>query len=370
MAQTAAKPVKHKRISAELMDAIREGAYRPGDRLPTERELSEQYGVHRMTVRQATATLVRAGLVERRRPLGIFVRESLSAEGGVRHLNLICIGHASAHADAFIEQGVSVCAEAGYQPRVVRVFPGGEHAAVEAVRGPDASIVIGASVSGRDELGQAMRAASERVVLLGCRLDHMGVASIVGDDELGLRTACDYLHEKGHPQIGLITSLHEDDNVQLELQINLWRRAMAADSRGRESIDAHVIRLGEIGVGGPAMAACNAVQAYCKRQRRRATAFIALSEEAATGAIAGFHRAGLSVPRDVSLLAYATTVRGTLTVPALTGIDVGLERHLRQAIDFLEAGTDSPLASDAADAEKMLMIRPELVERESVASRD
>ncbi|MEM8494059.1 MAG: GntR family transcriptional regulator [Planctomycetota bacterium] len=370
MASTAARPVKHERISAELIEAIRDGKYRPGDRLPTERELSEQYGVHRMTIRQATATLVRAGLVVKRRPLGIFVRDTLSAEVGVRHLNLICIGHASAHADAFIEHGVSACTQAGYQPRVVRVFPGGEHAAVEAVRGPDASVVIGASVSGRDELGQALRSASERVVLLGCRLDHMGVMSIVGDDELGLRTACDYLHDMGHSQIGLITSLHEDDNAQLELQINLWRRAMAADGGTKRSIDTHIVRLGEIGVGGPAMAACNAVQDYCKRQRRKATAFIALSEEAATGALAGFYRCGFSVPTDVSLLAYATTARGALTVPGLTGIDVGLRRHLQQAIDLLEGGDSSPLSADAANADKLVMIRPELIERESVEARD
>ncbi len=374
MASMTARPVKHEKISAELIDAIRDGTYRPGDRLPTERELSEQYGVHRMTIRQATATLVRAGLVVKRRPLGIFVRETLDAEVGVHHLNLICIGHASAHADAFIEHGVSVCREAEFQPRIVRVFPGGEHSAVEAVRGPDPSILIGAHVLGREELGQAMRQASERVVLLGARLDHLGVVSIVGDDELGLRTAVDFLHERGHDQIGLITSLHEDDNPTLELQVHLWRRAMATDAVGTRAADQHVIRLGEIGVGGAAMAACDAVQAYCRKQRRKATAFIALSEEAALGALAGFHRAGLEVPKDVSLLSYATTSRGALSVPALTGIDVGIERHLAQAVALLRASLDpdddtSPLRPDAANNEKLVVIRPELVERESVARR-
>ena len=45
----------------------------PGDRLPSERELSLRWGVARMTVRHATDALVAEGLVERRQGSGTFV---------------------------------------------------------------------------------------------------------------------------------------------------------------------------------------------------------------------------------------------------------------------------------------------------------
>ncbi|MDI6823660.1 MAG: GntR family transcriptional regulator [Bacillota bacterium] len=57
-----------------LREEIEGGAYRPGDLLPSERELCARYGVSRITVRQAVLDLVREGLLERRRGKGTFVR--------------------------------------------------------------------------------------------------------------------------------------------------------------------------------------------------------------------------------------------------------------------------------------------------------
>ena len=61
---------------AELIrESILAGNLRPGDRLPGERELSEQAGISRMTARQALSYLVREGLVTVRPGVGTFVAE-------------------------------------------------------------------------------------------------------------------------------------------------------------------------------------------------------------------------------------------------------------------------------------------------------
>ncbi len=57
---------------------------RPGDRLPSERELSTRWGVARMTVRHAMDTLVAEGLVVRRQGSGTYV----AAQPMVRFLGL------------------------------------------------------------------------------------------------------------------------------------------------------------------------------------------------------------------------------------------------------------------------------------------
>lgn len=62
-----------RRIRADLEQAIREGAFKPGERLPTEAELTARYGCSRMTVSKAVSALAAAGLVTRNRRAGTVV---------------------------------------------------------------------------------------------------------------------------------------------------------------------------------------------------------------------------------------------------------------------------------------------------------
>lgn len=60
-------------IARALREEIAEGRYGPGDKLPTEAQLSERHGVNRHTVRHAIAALVDEGVVRTRRGAGAFV---------------------------------------------------------------------------------------------------------------------------------------------------------------------------------------------------------------------------------------------------------------------------------------------------------
>src|SRR5688572_956332 len=63
----AFSPIKPTRASSDVISQIRSailaGRFRPGDRLPTERELAQQFGVSRVTVRDALRALEAAGLI-------------------------------------------------------------------------------------------------------------------------------------------------------------------------------------------------------------------------------------------------------------------------------------------------------------------
>ncbi|MFE3060899.1 GntR family transcriptional regulator, partial [Nocardia sp. NPDC059236] len=74
-ADNQAREVKFRRIAGDLRRAIRGGEYAPGDRIPGENALMAEYGVARMTARQALGVLVDEGLTEPRKGKGVFVRD-------------------------------------------------------------------------------------------------------------------------------------------------------------------------------------------------------------------------------------------------------------------------------------------------------
>lgn len=73
------KPIKRDRVSKQIeqqiLALIREGKLAVGDRLPSERELSEMFDVSRASVREAMRSLERVGVIDARQGGGTFVRE-------------------------------------------------------------------------------------------------------------------------------------------------------------------------------------------------------------------------------------------------------------------------------------------------------
>lgn len=62
-------------IADTLAADLARGAYRPGDRLPSEAELALRFGVNRHTLRRALARLTAEGLLFPRRGAGVFVAD-------------------------------------------------------------------------------------------------------------------------------------------------------------------------------------------------------------------------------------------------------------------------------------------------------
>lgn len=65
--------LKHRRISQWIITSINNGHFKPGDKLPSEHALAEQFDTSRQTVRHATEELVQRGLLERQRGSGTYV---------------------------------------------------------------------------------------------------------------------------------------------------------------------------------------------------------------------------------------------------------------------------------------------------------
>jgi GntR family transcriptional repressor for pyruvate dehydrogenase complex len=78
-----AKEPLFERVAAALTDYIETHGLQPGDKLMSERELANQLGVARSSVREAVATLRTRGVVEARHGEGIFLRARPSLEEAI-----------------------------------------------------------------------------------------------------------------------------------------------------------------------------------------------------------------------------------------------------------------------------------------------
>jgi len=74
----------YEQIYLLLRNKISDGQLRPGDLLPSEPELVEQYQVSRATVRQALEELASDGLIQRKQGLGTFVSPPKVEQGLLR----------------------------------------------------------------------------------------------------------------------------------------------------------------------------------------------------------------------------------------------------------------------------------------------
>jgi DNA-binding FadR family transcriptional regulator len=79
--QAVATQRLYEQVAGQVTDLVARGEFKPGDRLPPERDLARALGVSRPTVREAMIALEIAGLVEVRVGAGAFVTDKAKQNG-------------------------------------------------------------------------------------------------------------------------------------------------------------------------------------------------------------------------------------------------------------------------------------------------
>jgi GntR family transcriptional regulator, hexuronate regulon transcriptional repressor len=78
----------YRQVADSVMASIKSGDYKPGSRLPSERDLAAAYKVSRPTVREAMIALEIRGLVESRHGSGIYITEHPPTQMGADDLDI------------------------------------------------------------------------------------------------------------------------------------------------------------------------------------------------------------------------------------------------------------------------------------------
>ena len=189
------------------------------------------------------------------------------------------------------------------------------------------------------------------VVLINAAMDAMPFARVCCDDRIAAWQAVNHLSALGHQRIGIL--LGPLDHVPSELKL-----AGATDwaEQFNRPIDPALITHSQYSIeSGQASAA--------KLLAAGATAIMCASDMLALGAIRAVKKAGMSVPRDVSVVGYDDSALMNSTEPPLTTVRQPIEPMGRAAVDLL-----ARLIDGQHPPVEELLFEPELVVRGSTAS--
>ena len=190
-------------------------------------------------------------------------------------------------------------------------------------------------------------------------IDHHGIPhanTVTLDRAQAMRTMMDHLLDLGHRSFGLL-GIPLDHPSHLE-RIHGIRAALTA--RGFDlptcarSFDAQCVRAQDFEFG-------HALARQFLALKVPPTAYVALNDEIAIGAMRAFQEAGLVIPRDASVTGFNNQDICTMMAPPLTTVDQEIEPTIKAAMQVLLAHLRHGLPSRSV----LRTISPEVIIRQS-----
>ena len=364
---TARKPAPHK--YHELAEQLRllARSLAPGDRMPSVPELMKEYGVAQSTARNAVETLRAEGKIVRRRGSGTFVAsrgEGSTTTGlplappraSLAVFALFSNEFFSHFAGLFAREAAAVglAVECRYADR--SLTPADVHQ-FEQLR-PQGFVVISSEL---DWVAAEAIARGHRAVILGDpEAGATPVAPTVHSDaEQGGYLATRRLLDLGHRRIAYLSRIEMPD---LHKRLRWRGHLRALREAGLPASDTSPL------IGYDLLCHWD-VHADDLRAYFRApdapTGVVAWSDGYGAQLIGSMLRAGIQVPREVSVIGYDDLPTSRRCYPALDSVDQHLEMQARYALRLLAA----PLATGGEGVATLVrsVVTPTLVERASCA---
>ncbi len=203
---------KYKEVYQWALEGINSGVLRTGEKLPSENELSERFGLSRQTVRHAIDILVQEKLVQRVRGSGTYVGAGIRPERRERYRNIAVI---STYVDSYIFPSVvrgieRVLAKTGYTTQIA--FTGNRVSREQDILNNlmekdmiDGLIVEPAKSALPNPNLHYYQKFKERgipVLFFNSRYPDLDMPCVSMNDERVGQKAVEYLIQKGHRRIG------------------------------------------------------------------------------------------------------------------------------------------------------------------------
>lgn len=356
--ETAKTSPLYLQLKADLLDRISEGKFQPGDRLPPEPVLAEQYGVSRMTANKAILELVAEGWLERSRRRGTFVAEASELSLRDLHPVLLTEGSVPTLENDYL-QGIFWPLQHDLADHKVRLGVAKldrPNLAVQ-LQEIDANplVVVGPSLTMQNQLLEFARSRAP-IVAIGTSRSGYAISTVDSDNLMGAALAVHHLVALQHKEIGFV-GLFPDESNTID-RCRGFQIAMAANGLA--------VPEGNIIVARALLDrdhdARNALHDLLKSDNRP-TAVFAAGAQLAMNVLSFAQSIGLTVPDDLSLVGYDDPPFVSRSFPALTTVRQPLAKMARTASRLILDGVGK-----ASLAPEHHVFPPALVVRGSTTS--
>ncbi|MEO1772081.1 GntR family transcriptional regulator [Candidatus Enterococcus ferrettii] len=194
----------YKTILNDLKEQISNGTLPLGSQVPTEKELSDTYGVSRITSKRALTELEQLGLIERTRGKGSFVKEPSPQKNSTKRILFLLPFSNDLSLGNFSEGLLPVVQEEQFEVMMTNFDFLTSHQASDIAQEFDGMIYYADDESQHLDLLFDLSFQQFPIVVLDKQLHDLGLPTVLSDNLAGGKAACDYLIEQGHTQIAYI----------------------------------------------------------------------------------------------------------------------------------------------------------------------
>jgi GntR family transcriptional regulator of arabinose operon len=323
MLSPSPKLPKYTAIARQLRAQIEEGAFKPGERLPSFIELQAQFDISPATVERIYSLLEQENLVVRKHGSGTFVAESSRA--GVVGIS-----------------GVSSRAHPYWSHLMHGLYSVANQAGIELLLLTDTSVINPDKVDGillsetnEEAAQQLLKRLPPGVPCVSILFSTPGAMSVLTDDAQGVSELTRHLLALGHRHISYLF-----DPVG---QSRLLGYRSALSSAGIEPLECWTRTLQpykhEDKVPDPDFRVLghSVMRRWLKEgwAELGCTALMAHNDDTAIGAIEALQEAGFRVPEQISVTGFDGTEIGKRFYPSLMSVEVPLEEIGATAMDLL-----------------------------------
>lgn len=322
---------------------IQEKKLTAGQKMYSENELKEMFGVSRQTVRHAISVLEGEGMIRRVRGSGTYINDN-------RFVNLskrMRVAVVTTYVDGYIFprtiQGIeNVLLEEGYSVQIAFTNNqvGKEKTILEDILNRDevAGIIVETTKSGipnpNMKLYREILKRGIQVIFINSYYQGIDIPHVSINDKMAGYRMTKYLIDMGHTKIGGIFKL---DDGQGQFRYAGYMEAML--EAGLEIDDTRILWIDTVDIRRMDRLTDRVMERY-----RDCTGLFCYNDEVAFGLLEVFKKAGISVPRDISITSVDDSELAVLGEVGITSAPHPMEKLGKKAAENLLQMIKAPFA--------------------------